>query len=353
MGAPAAHALRGMFARVACGRALAGGGGCEWFAAPAPALDRSALWTSGASIMGRRQKHTGTDDGKDGGEGSGAQETVAESSSPAEVSGGDSTAPADAGRGPSPTLESYLGEIQRVRKSDKKRSALVGEDIGDVPRGMPRAARGSYADLPLDAARLPERLRRAPIGEPELRSLAKETFGLGRIENETLISELESTFGFWRPGTSARSDGDPAQSPEQQPRRRRQQKQDGVSADAVSDGGGGPLHWSSKMVVEPGKVGYVNPLNRKVRAWFHVRDLQEHYGLSDAALARIIRLVGPRYRSDAGVVTITSDRKALREENRAEIIRIILELVREGRRADEFVGDAESTASQQQERSSL
>ena len=351
MGAPAAHALRGMLARVACGRALAGGGGCEWLAVPA--LDRSALWTSGATFMGRRRKHTGTDDGKDGGEGSGAQETAAESSSPpAEASGGDSTAPAEAGRGPSPTLESYLGEIQRIRKSDKKRASLVGEDIGEVPRGMPRAARGSYADLPLDAARLPERLRRAPIGEPELRSLAKETFGLGRIENDTLISELESTFGRWRPGTSARSVGDPAQSPEQQQRRRRQ-KQDGGSADAVSDGGGGPLHWSSKMVVEPGKVGYVNPLNRKVRAWFHVRDLQEHYGLSDAALARIIRLVGPRYKSDAGVVTITSDRKALREENRAEIIRIILDLVREGRRADEFVGDAESTASQQQERSSL
>ena len=170
-----------------------------------------------------------------------------------------------------------------------------------------RAERGSYADVEIERylQRLPEHLRESPIGGQELNELTRAADALEQAEDEERMRDIASAIAGMMSSSENEEDEE--------------------------DGGSGPLHWTTKVVIGPGKMGVVNPLNRKVKAWFHILDLQHHYKLSDDATARIIRLAGPRYNPTKGTVTITSDSRVLREENKAEVLRIILGLVQEVR----------------------
>ena len=170
---------------------------------------------------------------------------------------------------------------------------------------MRRAECGSYADVEIERylERLPEHLRESPIGGQELSELSRAADELERDDDEERMRDMASALA----GVMSSSDNE----------------EDSGSTNS------GPLHWTTKVVIESGKMGVVNPLNRKVKAWFHILDLQHHYKLSDDATARVIRLAGPRYNAVKGTVTITSDSCVLREENKAEVVRIILDLVKE------------------------
>ncbi|EFN59453.1 expressed protein [Chlorella variabilis] len=91
------------------------------------------------------------------------------------------------------------------------------------------------------------------------------------------------------------------------------------------------IRWQICHVLSVG-VSESHPANKRVKAWVHLRDLQRDQGLTDAALRHIAAICGPRYDPNRGELKLTSDRYPHREANRAHILRIIKELVKEGHR---------------------
>lgn len=90
------------------------------------------------------------------------------------------------------------------------------------------------------------------------------------------------------------------------------------------------MTWTYRNVLVPLTVGESHPANCKVMCEFHLRDLQAHYGLTDAGADYVAQLCDQRYSASTGVVRLISDRFASREENRGDLERIVLELVKEG-----------------------
>jgi hypothetical protein len=93
------------------------------------------------------------------------------------------------------------------------------------------------------------------------------------------------------------------------------------------------IEWTSRLVLSPAVAGEAHPVNRKAAARVHLRALQRQTGLSDAALAHIAEVAGPRYDVRTGVLRLTCERYPARGDNRRHIVRTLSELVREGRRA--------------------
>ncbi len=90
------------------------------------------------------------------------------------------------------------------------------------------------------------------------------------------------------------------------------------------------MTWTYRNVLVPLTVGESHPVNCKVTCEFHLRDLQAHYGLTDAGADYVAQLCDLRYKAETGVVRLVSDRFASREENRDDLERIVLDLVKEG-----------------------
>ncbi len=90
------------------------------------------------------------------------------------------------------------------------------------------------------------------------------------------------------------------------------------------------MTWTYRNVLVPLTVGESHPVNGKVTCEFHLRDLQAHYGLTDEGADYIAQLCDLRYNAATGVVRLVSDRFAAREENRDDLERIVLDLVKEG-----------------------
>ncbi|PRW58621.1 28S ribosomal mitochondrial [Chlorella sorokiniana] len=116
------------------------------------------------------------------------------------------------------------------------------------------------------------------------------------------------------------------------------------------------IRWEIKHVYAVG-VTARHPANRRVKAYVYLRDLQEQYGLTDAALQHIAAVCGPRYNANKGQLKLTSDRYEHREANRAHIRKMIDDLVAEGHRkhpapqqqeAAQQQAAAQQAASQQQ-----
>lgn len=92
------------------------------------------------------------------------------------------------------------------------------------------------------------------------------------------------------------------------------------------------LMWESRLVLVPAAVGEEHPANKKAKCRVFLRALGRKHGLSDAGLQRIAEICGPRYESKTGIVTLTSERYLDRESNRRHILRMIDDLVEEGRK---------------------
>lgn len=98
----------------------------------------------------------------------------------------------------------------------------------------------------------------------------------------------------------------------------------------VPEAGQPRMTWTYRNVLVPLTVGEGHPANGKVTCEFHLRDLQAHYGLTDAGADYVALLCDMRYNPATGVVRLVSDRFATREENRDDLERIVLDLVKEG-----------------------
>eukprot|EP00246_Nothoceros_aenigmaticus_P016825 TRINITY_DN7862_c0_g1_i2.p1 TRINITY_DN7862_c0_g1~~TRINITY_DN7862_c0_g1_i2.p1 ORF type:complete len:123 (-),score=22.08 TRINITY_DN7862_c0_g1_i2:149-517(-) len=108
-----------------------------------------------------------------------------------------------------------------------------------------------------------------------------------------------------------------------------------LSEDAIAKGEGskagppgeGPvLRWQTRIVLEPGGDGF-HPANRKVSAAVYVKEL----GLSRHAKARLLALVGKRYNRNKDELTIISERYEHREENRKDVLRTLVALMKEAK----------------------
>lgn len=109
-----------------------------------------------------------------------------------------------------------------------------------------------------------------------------------------------------------------------------------ISEDALAKGeaskegppGEGPIiRWQTRIVLEPGSDGF-HPANRKVSAAVYVKEL----GLRRDAKARLLAMVGKRYNRSKDELTITSERYEHREENRKDVLRTLVELIKEAKR---------------------
>jgi len=90
------------------------------------------------------------------------------------------------------------------------------------------------------------------------------------------------------------------------------------------------LIWTYRNVLVPFAAGESHPVNSKVVCEFHLRSLQEHYGLSDEGVDYVARICDMRYNEMTGMVRLVSESLPSREENRARLETIIKELVAEG-----------------------
>jgi len=90
------------------------------------------------------------------------------------------------------------------------------------------------------------------------------------------------------------------------------------------------LRWSVKMVLDTSQIE--NPENRRVACSVYLRELQEETALTDEALQHIALVAGPRYNQNTGVLRLTSDVFASREDNRINIVDMLQALVLEGDR---------------------
>lgn len=94
------------------------------------------------------------------------------------------------------------------------------------------------------------------------------------------------------------------------------------------------LRWKIQLVLGPGDVWH--PANRKASVSVYVREL----GLSKHAKQRLLALVGKRYKSPKDELTIVSERYQHRYENQKDVLRTLLDLIEEAKKADQLVNDA-------------
>ncbi|KAH7442684.1 hypothetical protein KP509_03G099200 [Ceratopteris richardii] len=94
------------------------------------------------------------------------------------------------------------------------------------------------------------------------------------------------------------------------------------------------LRWKIQLVLGPGDV--VHPANRKASVSVYVRELC----LSKYAKKRLLALVGRRYNAPKDELTIVSERYPHRYENQKDVLRLLLALIEEARKADELVYNA-------------
>ncbi|GBG61842.1 hypothetical protein CBR_g23797 [Chara braunii] len=105
--------------------------------------------------------------------------------------------------------------------------------------------------------------------------------------------------------------------------------------DEPEEGEEGPrLRWETRLILGPGGKAW-HPANRKVKVRVYVREL----GLSAAARERLLALAGPRYNTNKDELTIVSERYALREENRKDVLQILYALLEEAKNADQLALD--------------
>lgn len=97
------------------------------------------------------------------------------------------------------------------------------------------------------------------------------------------------------------------------------------------------LRWKIQLVLGPGDVWH--PANRKASVSVYVREL----GLSKFAKQRLLALVGKRYKSPQDELTVVSERYQHRYENQKDVLRTLLHLIEEAKKADQLVNDARIT----------
>lgn len=97
---------------------------------------------------------------------------------------------------------------------------------------------------------------------------------------------------------------------------------------------GPELRWETRLVLGPGGSAW-HPANRKVKVSVYVREL----GLTPLAKERLLALVGRRYNRNKDELTIVSERYAAREENRKDVLRTLLSIIEEAKRADELAAE--------------
>jgi hypothetical protein len=93
------------------------------------------------------------------------------------------------------------------------------------------------------------------------------------------------------------------------------------------------LEWNMRLVLSPGIAGEAHPANKKVRCRVALRALQRQAGLTDEAARHVAVVAGPRYDARTGYLTLTCARYEAREDNRSHVVRVLQDLVQEGRRA--------------------
>lgn len=94
------------------------------------------------------------------------------------------------------------------------------------------------------------------------------------------------------------------------------------------------VEWIFKSVLSPVAFGREHPINSKAQCRVHLSDLQRRHGISDQGLRHIALVCGTRYNEKKGYITITSDSKATREENKERVQQIMNDLIEEGKRFD-------------------
>ena len=118
-----------------------------------------------------------------------------------------------------------------------------------------------------------------------------------------------------------------------------------VVRDAVRGGAGGAhdpppprpgarrvVRWETTAVLHAGPASARHPSAAKVAASVHLADLAAEAGLSPDAAKHVALVAGPRYNPRTGVLRLTEDRHAEREDNAAALRATLSELVKEGRR---------------------
>ncbi|KAL2652618.1 hypothetical protein R1flu_020746 [Riccia fluitans] len=113
---------------------------------------------------------------------------------------------------------------------------------------------------------------------------------------------------------------------------------DMISEDAYPKGeapsgeppGEGPiLRWETRVVLSPGGEAY-HPANRKVKVSVYVEELE----LNPLQREKLLAMVGKRYNPHKDELTIVSERFEAREENRKDVLRILLSLIEEAKKTD-------------------
>lgn len=94
------------------------------------------------------------------------------------------------------------------------------------------------------------------------------------------------------------------------------------------------LRWKTQLVLGPGDA--YHPANRKATVSVYVREL----GLSKYAKLRLLSLVGKRYKAPKDELTIVSERFQHRYENQKDVLRTLLDLIEEAKKADDLVHEA-------------
>lgn len=94
------------------------------------------------------------------------------------------------------------------------------------------------------------------------------------------------------------------------------------------------LRWETRMILGPGGNAW-HPANRKVKVSVTVSELE----LSNFAKERLLVMVGKRYHSGRDELTLSSERFKDREENRKDVLRTLIELIKEAKRADELIAE--------------
>ena len=102
--------------------------------------------------------------------------------------------------------------------------------------------------------------------------------------------------------------------------------------------------WTYRNVLVPVAAGEVHPVNSKVVVEFHLKDMQAAYGLTDDGASYVAEICAGRYDVRTGVVRLVGDRFQSREENRAELQRVMRALVEQGLTKGKVNGKAEGKA---------
>ena len=121
--------------------------------------------------------------------------------------------------------------------------------------------------------------------------------------------------------------------------------QKGYSFSVISAKAPSIFRWEVHHVLTKGD--YEHPKNKVVKMRVFMKELQRKYCLSDDAIQHIIQIVehrsaslplhqsswrNDRYDPETGLLTLASQKYPKREDNRREVMRIVNELVKEGRK---------------------